>query len=64
MTKKSRTNELFTIAVPGDPIIVTPESPLTVTSTPVTYDTVIIRGGDINVNGGASVTFNSLTKES
>lgn len=64
MAKKTRTNELVTIADPGDPIIVTPQSPLTVTSTPVTYEAVIIRGGDINVNVGANVTFNSLTKES
>lgn len=64
MAKKSSTNDLVAVFAPGDPIIVTPTSPLTVMSTPVTYDTVIIRGGDINVNVGAIVTFNSLTKES
>jgi hypothetical protein len=64
MAKKTNNNDPIAVLAAGDPIIVTPESPLTVTSTPVTYEAVIIRGGDINVNVGANVTFNSITKES
>jgi len=47
-----------------DPIRVTPNNPLAVTGTPVTYNDVVIAGGDITVAISASVTFDKLTKES
>ena len=64
MKKASTEEETFFMVDSTAPIIVTPTNPLAVTSSPVTYDSVSIQGGDISVAIPATVTFNTLTKVS
>jgi hypothetical protein len=59
------TPESYLVQLAADePIRVTPNNPLAVTGTPVTYNHAVIAGGDITVAIGADVTFSTLTKES
>jgi len=49
---------------PNDPIHVTPTNPLIINSTPVTYQDVLIEGGDIQVGLQVVANFGKLTKVS
>ena len=52
-------------AVSGDTTrVVTPDNPLIINETNPTFDSVVIKGGEIIANVQTTATFHKLTKES